>query len=53
MDKKNAILITDTEYLKLNSPSFQGQTRLDKNNRYKMYWESEGKLYYTENTSMV
>jgi hypothetical protein len=43
-------LITNKEYNQLENPIFQGQTRIDKNGQYRMYWEDNGKFYYTVNT---
>jgi hypothetical protein len=44
-----AELISGEQYLKLESPEFIGQTRMDKDNRYYMVWKSEGLLYKTLN----
>ena len=43
------ILITNEEYLLLESPQFIGQTRPDKNGNYQIHWESKGVNYYTIN----
>jgi len=42
-------LITGEEYLKLESPIFRGQTRVDENGMYYMVWEDKGILYKTHN----
>jgi hypothetical protein len=41
--------ITSSDYLKLVNPIFEGQTRVNEEAKYKMYWSSEGKMYYTVN----
>ena len=43
-------LITAGEYLKLDKPNFQGQTRPNSQDVYYMYWEDNGILYHTENS---
>jgi hypothetical protein len=52
MEKTNAeeyILITNAEYYELDNPEFIGQTRVDENNMYYMFWKSNGVLYKTHN----
>lgn len=45
-----AKLITAKEYLTLNNPEFVGQTRVNEQGRYKMYWRVGDDNYFTENT---
>lgn len=47
---ESAKLITAEEYLSLISPEFMGQTRLDKNGFYRMYWKDGDSFYYTINS---
>ncbi len=49
---QDAIKISATEYLKLENPIFEGQTRVNENGEYKMYWRVGDKVYYTENSLM-
>ena len=51
-DLSNAILITNSEYAKLENPIFEGQTKVDKDLNYKMYWSVNGTVYYTINNLM-
>lgn len=46
---KDCKLISSDEYVKLDSPVFQGQTRPDQNGIYYMVFECEGQLYKTQN----
>lgn len=48
-DFQNARLITAKEYLELDNPQFEGQTKVDTQGKYRMYWSHHGVLYYTEN----
>jgi hypothetical protein len=45
----SAIQISPSDYLKLDSPEFMGQTRPNEDGEYKMYWKNENKIYYTIN----
>ena len=45
----NATLITGAEYLKLDNPEFIGQTRVDRDGKYRMYWKCNDNFYYTIN----
>jgi hypothetical protein len=42
-------LITSKEYMELDSPVFQGQTRPNKDGIYYMVFECEGRFYKTQN----
>ena len=47
-----AILITNEEYNEMSETSetiFEGQTRVNKDRQYKMYWTINDKLYVTLN----
>lgn len=46
---KDCKLITSDEYMKLNSPVFQGQTKPNQEGIYYMVFECEGQLYKTQN----
>ena len=51
-DYSNHVLakrISAKEYLTLNNPEFRGQTRVDDEGNYKMYWSVGNNYYYTEN----
>lgn len=37
--------ITSTQYLKLLDPKFEGQTRMDQDGNYSMYFSCNGVLY--------
>ena len=45
-----AKLITAGEYLALDNPEFVGQTRVNEQGQYKMYWKVGNNNYFTENT---
>lgn len=47
---KEATLITNSQYCELDNPTFEGQTKVNSEGKYKMYWSESGNLYYTENT---
>jgi hypothetical protein len=51
IEDKDATFITSDEYMDLDDPQFYGQTRVDNDGFYKMYWyvKSENKYYYTLN----
>jgi hypothetical protein len=40
-------LITTQEYFNLENPVFHGQTGLDDNGMYYMFWECKGQFYKT------
>lgn len=40
-----AQMITSAEYCKLNNTRFEGQTRVDDNNEYTMYFSCNNVLY--------
>ena len=47
-----AILSTNEEYNEMSETSetiFEGQTRVNKDRQYKMYWTINNQLYYTIN----
>lgn len=47
---KDAPIKDSAFYLTLSSPEFKGQTRVQSNNTYTMYFMSEGKLYGFKHT---
>ena len=47
--ESTAIEITAKEYLDLENPEFVGQTRLNSDNQYRMYWKCNEKFYFTKN----
>jgi len=46
---EDCILITPLQYMELENPKFEGQTRLDDNNMYFMVFSDNGKLYKIHN----
>lgn len=44
-DFKNAPIMDSIHYGTLDNPIFEGQTRVDSNGDYKMYFSSEGQLF--------
>jgi hypothetical protein len=55
IESEGALGISNAEYLLLVNPIFLGQTSVNKEGRYKMYWEriyspTHTKIYFTTNT---
>jgi hypothetical protein len=46
---KNARLISSSQYMTLDNPEFVGQTRVNCQGEYRMYWKVGNKTYYTCN----
>jgi hypothetical protein len=50
---KRPKLITGSEYMQLNNPTFISQTRADDNGDYEMHFECDNKKYFTKNNLFV
>lgn len=44
-DFNNAVIMDNKHYLTLDNPIFEGQTKVDKNGEYKMYFSHNGELF--------
>lgn len=52
-EKNNAVAVTATEYYAIvgnEMGEFMGQTRVDDDGKYKMYWKFEEIIYVTTNS---
>lgn len=47
---KEAIFASSEDYMTMHDAEFQGQTRIDEEGKYKMYWLYKGLWYYTVQT---